>query len=190
MSQKYIDDQLFKGTNFQEKKLEKGNYENCQFIDCVFAEIKLNFINFIDCQFTNCDFSNAKLTDTGLKKVQFSNCKLIGLRFDSCNDFLFEATFIDSRLDFSIFTAMNLQKCHFSGCSLQEVDFSAANLSGVKFEHSNLSRTVFEQSNLEQTDFQTATNFSIDPSINRMNQAHFSTLGLVGLLRKYNLTID
>lgn len=190
MSQKFIDDLTFQGKDFTVDSLEKGDYENCQFIDCSFSEIRLSYINFIDCQFENCDFSNAKLTETGLRNVEFTKCKLIGLRFDGCNDFLFAASFQECRLDYSSFHQVNAQKTNFQDCSLIEVDFSETNLKGVSFNNSDLSRAVFERTNLEEADFRTAHSFSIEPSINQVKNAKFSTNNLEGLLRKYNLDIE
>ena len=113
MNQKYIDDEVFEGENFMENPLPKANYENCEFNNCQFMNSHLNGINFIECSFKNCDLSNVILTETGIRMVHFEVCKLIGLRFDSCSDFLFEATFDNCRLDYCVFEAMNAQKTFF-----------------------------------------------------------------------------
>ena len=190
MSQKYIDDQEFIGIDFNNQLLEKGNYENCFFKDCNLSNLRLTQINFIDCQFQNCDFSNAKLTETGIRSIKFDACKLIGLRFDACNTFLFAATFINCRLDFSSFYQMDAQKTNFQSCSLQEVDFSEANLNSVSFKDCDFTKALFNQTNLEKSDFTTARNFSIDPELNKMNKAKFLTNNLQGLLLKYNLIVS
>ncbi len=190
MSQHFIDDLTFQSKDFTLDSLQKGNYENCQFIDCNFSEIRLSYFNFIDCQFENCDFSNAKLTETGLRNVVFNHCKLIGIRFDGCNDFLFAAIFKSCRLDYSSFHQVKAQKTTFHHCSLLEVDFSEANLMGVSFDQSDLTRAVFEATNLKTTDFTNAYSFSIDPSKNQVEKAKFSKNNLAGLLRKYKLDIN
>jgi len=190
MSQKFIDDLTFQGKDFTVNTLEKGDYENCQFINCNFAGVRLSYINFIDCQFENCDFSNAKLTETGLRNIEFKTCKLIGIRFDGCNDFLFAANFLNSRLDYSSFHQVNAQKTSFKNCSLIEVDFTETNLKSVSFDNSDLSNAVFEATNLTTADFRTAYSFSIEPSKNLLNNAKFSKNNLEGLLRKYKLDLE
>jgi len=190
MSPQFIDDQTFKAVNFNQTTLQKGTYENCEFQDCNFATIPLTSITFIDCQFTNCDFSNAKLTETGIQNSIFEHCKLIGLRFDSCNQFLFAATFNHCRLDFSSFYEVNLTKTHFQDCSLEGVDFASANLSKVSLKKCNLTNAIFEQTNLVETDFRTAINFNIEPTDNQISKAKFTLVGLPNLLRKYKLTIE
>lgn len=190
MSQKYIDDQTFQRIDFTIDSIEKGDYENCQFIDCNFAEVRLSYINFIDCHFKNCDFSNAKLTETGLRNVEFTKCKLIGIRFDGCNEFLFAASFLGCRLDYASFQGVNAQKSNFQNCSLIEVDFSETNLKNVSFNDSDLSNAVFEATNLTGADFRTAYSFTIEPSKNQLAGAKFSKNNLEGLLRRYKLDIE
>lgn len=190
MSQKFIDDLTFQGKDFTIDSLEKGDYENCQFIDCNFAEVRLSYLNFIDCKFESCDFSNAKFTETGLRNVNFLKCKLIGIRFDGCNDFLFAASFKDSRLDYSSFHQVNAQKTSFQNCSLIEVDFTETNLKGVSFDNSDLSRAMFESTNLEEADFRIAHSFSIDPRQNQVKNAKFHKNNLEGLLYRYKLDIE
>ena len=190
MSQQFIDDQTFTGLDFSKTALQKGIYENCQFTDCNFSTVRLSGSTFIDCQVTNCDFSNATLTETGFQNSLFDSCKLIGLRFDSCQSFLFSPAFKNCRLDFSSFYKMDLTKSSFQDCSLVDVDFAHANLSKLDLDKCNLTNAVFEQTNLLETDFRTAINFNIEPTINQINKAKFAINGLRGLLRKYNLTID
>jgi hypothetical protein len=43
---------------------------------------------------------------------------------------------------------------------------------------------------LNGVDFTTATNFSIDPEINRLKKARFSLYGLPGLVEKYEVVIE
>jgi len=42
----------------------------------------------------------------------------------------------------------------------------------------------------EKADFRTAYNFSIDPEVNKINRAKFSSMNLAGLLSKYDIEID
>jgi len=190
MSPQFIDDQTFKSINFNQTTLQKGSYENCQFLDCNFATVSLAGSKFIDCQFADCDFSNAKLTETGIQNSAFEACKLIGLRFDSCVFFLFAGTFKNCRLDFSSFYRVDLTKSNFEDCSLKGVDFASANLSKVALKKCDLTNAIFEQTNLVETDFSTAINFNIEPTDNQLSKAKFSVYGLPNLLKKYNLTIQ
>lgn len=190
MSQQFIDDQIFKGIDFHQKGMQKGTYEHCEFQTCNFATTNLTSINFVDCQFDACNFSNAKLTETGIQNSLFEQCKLLGLRFDSCNTFLFAATFKHCQLDFSSFYEVDLRRSNFQDCSLKGVDFSNANLSKVVLKKCTLTNAIFEQTNLVETDFRTAINFNIEPTQNQVSRAKFSLNSLPNLLRKYNLTIE
>ena len=72
---------------------------------------------------------------------------------------------------------------------LSEVDFTECDLSEAKFINCDLTGAKFEQTILEKADFSTAYNFAIDPEINQMKKAKFSSFGLPGLLVKYGLEI-
>jgi fluoroquinolone resistance protein len=75
-------------------------------------------------------------------------------------------------------------------CKLHEVEFIEADLTNARFEGCDLSRATFENTILSGTDFRSAFNFSIDPEINKMKKAKFSTAGLAGLLDKYEIAVS
>ncbi|HNX08430.1 MAG TPA: pentapeptide repeat-containing protein, partial [Bacteroidales bacterium] len=62
-------------------------------------------------------------------------------------------------------------------------------LSGAVFDNCNLDRAIFQHTLLEKADFSTAYGYAIDPEVNRLKQARFSSTGLNGLLYKYDLEI-
>lgn len=190
MSRLYIEGQEFEKTDFSAKPLERGDYENCSFVNCNFSGTDLSHVNFSTCSFVSCIIQNTKMVQCGWREVQFRECKLLGLGFEHSNPFLLQFDFRDCILDLSSFYRLQLKKTRFVNCSLQEVDFSNCDLSSAVFDHCNLSRARFEQSILEKADLRTAFNFSIDPALNRMKKAKFSAAGLVGLLDKYDLEID
>jgi hypothetical protein len=43
---------------------------------------------------------------------------------------------------------------------------------------------------LEKADFRTSYNYSINPEVNRIKKAKFSTAGIAGLLCKYDIEIE
>jgi fluoroquinolone resistance protein len=48
----------------------------------------------------------------------------------------------------------------------------------------------FDELTFENDDFANSINYSIDPEINRLKGARFSLSGVIGLLDKYNITIE
>ncbi len=82
-----------------------------------------------------------------------------------------------------------MKKTNFNDCELQEVDFTETDLSLVNLSQCNLMNATFDRSNLERADFSSAINYTIDPEINFLKKAKFSTNGLVGLLSKYGIDI-
>ncbi len=183
-------DKTFEKENFSGKVLTERNYDNCTFIECNFLKAEFSNITFVDCRFVACDISLSKLFNTGMKTVSFDACKMIGLTFSDCSDFLFACDFKDCQMDMCSFIEMPLKSSSFKGTSLREVDFSDADLSKVVFSSCNLDRAIFQNTRLEKTDFRTALNYAIDPELNKMSGARFSTDGLVGLLTKYKIKID
>jgi uncharacterized protein YjbI with pentapeptide repeats len=190
MERTYIEHQIFEKLNFSENPIAKGEYEHCTFVNCNFANADLTNRNFTACEFMGCNLSMSKFGKTVMSDVHFKDCKLLGLTFENCNEFLFSITVEHCTLNLSSFYKMNLKKTTFKHSSLQEVDFTESNLTGSLFDHCDLMRTTFKNTILEKVDFRTSYNYSIDPELNRLKKAKFSTAGVVGLLDKYDIDID
>lgn len=182
----FITDQAF-DKSFLFKRAE---YDNCTFGNCDFSGEDLSGSIFNDCSFVECNFSMAKITQCGFREVAFKNCKLLGLRFDESNAFLFSAKFDGCMLNLSSFYRMKLRKIKFSDCSLHETDFAEADLEQAQFANCDLANAVFSNTILEMADLRTAYNFSIDPNVNYIRKARFSLSGLPGLLSNHDIEID
>ena len=190
MSQAFTQDQIFDKLDFTQEPLTKGEYENCKFTNCNFEETNLNDIKFMDCNFQDCNWSLVQLNGTVLREVKFKDCKMLGLQFESCNDFGLSFSFENCQLNHSTFFQMNIKKTIFRNCQLREIDFSESNLSNVIFDNCDLAQAIFINTVLDKADFRTAYNYSIDPESNRLKKAKFSILGISGLLDKYDLIIE
>lgn len=186
MADSYFTDENFKGI----KSIEKGDYENCRFVNCNLPNSDLSGIRFIECEFENCDFSASKLYDVSFNNIVFKNSKLLGIRFEDCNPFLFSVDFAGCNLNLSSFYQMVPKSISFRNCNLKEVDFTEANLTEAIFDSCDLAQAIFNHTTLEKADFRTSYNFLIDPEINSIIEAKFSLQGLPGLLHKYDLDIE
>jgi fluoroquinolone resistance protein len=185
----YFTDKTFKANNFSVVQHHQADFDNCEFIDCLFAGADLSDQSFEDCTFKSCDFSNAKILNTSFKNVTFKSCKLIGLQFDGCNPFLLAFNFNSCILNYTTFYQLKIPGTCFSKCMLIEVDFTEADLSGATFDDCNLSGAIFGNTKLEKADFRGSVDFSIDPEQNQLSGACFSLESLPGLLQKYNIKI-
>ena len=190
MEKTFIEEKIFEQADFTSSGLPGGDYENCQFINCDFSNTDLSKINFSECEFLHCNLSLASIVKTGFRDIKFKDSKLLGLHFQDCNEFLFTVDFDNCLLNLSSFYKRKLKKMHFKRSSLQEVDFTEADLTGSVFDNCDLGRATFDHTILEKTDFRTAYNYSINPEINRIKKAKFSSPGIAGLLDKYDIEID
>jgi len=190
MSNPFITDRSFKGIDFTAKPLSKAEYENCLFDSCIFSNSNLSNIVFMECEFTDCDLSNVNLTNTTFKETDFKRSKLLGTRFDHCNDFLLSFNFYDCILNLSSFYKLKIKNTIFQNCKMLSVDFTETQLTETVFESCNLQSAIFENSNLEKTDFRTAINYTLDPEKNRITKAQFSKDGVIGLLSKFDIRIE
>lgn len=184
-----IIDQTFKNQNYIQTRLPKSEYENCIFEGCNFSDGYLDNQNFMECEFIDCNLSNTNIAHTIFKEVTFLHCKMMGLKFEDCNDFLMDFSFHECTLDFSSFYGLTLKRQQFIECKMLGVDFADAELMEALFDGCDLKNTVFQQTNLEKADFRTALNFNIDPENNRIKKAKFSKEGALGLLNKYGINI-
>lgn len=190
MSKTVIEEKTFKKINFSERGLAKGDYENCTFVNCVFSNIDLSNNNFLECEFNGCNLSMSEMAKTAFRNIKFKECKLLGLHFENCNKFLFSVEFENCVLNLSSFYKLGIKKTKYINCSLQEVDFTECDLSGSIFDNCDLMRARFERTVLEKVDFRTAYNYSIDPELNRIKNAKFSIVGIIGLLDKYDIEVE
>ena len=190
MAKQYIEDQLFDKKDFANEQLEKGEYDHCKFLHCNFNEANLIDIVFANCEFIGCDLSMANITKTGFREVKFIDSKLMGLRFENCNPFLFSVAFENCILNHSSFYGIKIFVTQFVHSQLIEVDFTECSLAGSVFSQCDLSGAIFDHTNLEKVDFRTATNFTINPSLNVLKKAKFSMPSVVGLLKSFDIIIE
>ena len=186
----YTTGEHFKNKDYVKSPLLVGEYEDCIFEDCTFFGAEVSGVIFVDSEFINCDLSNANINLAAFREVQFSGCKMLGIRFDNTNDFLFSVGFSQCRLDFSVFYMRSLKSTLFDQCSLKEVDFTEANLSGASFNGCDLYGAIFDQTNLEKADLRGAENYTIDPDSNMIRNARFSISEVSGLLSKYSIHLE
>jgi uncharacterized protein YjbI with pentapeptide repeats len=103
MTATYTQDKTFDRNDFSQIALTKGEYENCIFKNCNFADNDLSEFKFIDCEFSECNLSLAKLNKTVFQDIKFKDCKMLGLRFDTCNEFGLSFSFERCQLNHSSF---------------------------------------------------------------------------------------
>lgn len=189
MATLFIEEKTFDKVDFTQNPLEKGEYEYCIFKNCDFSNADLSGFVFLECEFTGCNLSLAKLTKTALRGIKFKDSKLLGLIFDSCNEFGLELTFNRCTLDHCSFYQVKLKKTTFKDSRIHQADFTEADLGGSVFDNCDLHRTTFENTLLEKADFTSAYNYTLDPELNRIRKAKFSMAGIAGLLAKYDIDI-
>lgn len=170
------------------KASEREDYEKCEFVNCIFTDI--SNLNFIECSFKNCNLSNCKLNNAKLQGVAFIDCKLLGLNFFQARDFAFEVYFNNCLMDFASFDSKKLNSSEFKNCKMHEVNFTKADLSKSTLYNCDLYEAIFAQTNLSGVDFTSSTNFDIDPEINSIKKAKFSSQDLFRLLTRHNIIIE
>ena len=114
----------------------------------------------------------------------------MGIHFANANTFLLEMRFNNCQLDYTSFYKLKLPKLNFTDCSLRDSDFVEADIVGADFSGCDMYGTSFERTNLSKADFRTASNYNLDPSLNKMTGAKFTAYGLAGLVSKHKLDIS
>jgi len=183
-------DKTYEKVVFFGDRLNNREFDGCVFRNCDFSGTTFFECVFIDCEFFDCNLAMAKLPATSLKTVIFRESKMLGIRFDECDDFLFSVNFTDCTLDYSWFSRKKMPKTRFDHSSLKGVNFENTDLTSSIFDHCNLEEAVFDSSNLTGADLTTAYHFRIDPELNTIKKARFSISGIPGLLDKYDIKIE
>lgn len=184
------ENRTFENISYTGKEVKNREFEACTFIKSDLSNSDFSYTNFIDCKFIDCNLSMMKVNSSSFRNISFDRCKLLGVNFSDCNDFLFSVGFKDCILDYASFSNKKMIKTKFLNTSLKEVSFLNTNLTGSLFEDTNLDRAVFSNCILKEANFLTATNYAIDPELNKLEKAKFSLSGSVGLLSKYKIIIE
>lgn len=189
MEEQYTSDKLFENIDFKVTSIKKGVYENCRFKNCELSEVSLAEYQFIDCQFDSCNLSLVDLSMTTLNNISFKISKMIGLRFDTCNQFALSFSFDHCSLNNSSFYKTKIRKTVFTECNLSDTDFTECDLSEAVFNNCDFKGALFERTIVEKADLSTSFNFTIDPENNRIKKAIFSPGNIIGLLSRYDINL-
>jgi fluoroquinolone resistance protein len=190
MEHTFSTNKTFDRVDFEKHPLRKGEYDTCIFISCDLSNKDLSEMLFIGCEFVHCNLSLATLTRTTLRNIQFKECKMVGLRFDTCNEFGLSFSCEHCVLSHSTFYRTKIRKTTFANSQLDEADFTECDLTGSVFDRCDLKRALFHNTIMEKADFRTSYNYTIDPEVNKIRKARFALPEIVGLLAKYDITID
>ncbi|GAA4016400.1 hypothetical protein GCM10022408_32320 [Hymenobacter fastidiosus] len=182
--------QVFDRWNAEQLRRHGREFEQCHFIGGDFAGADLSNLLFVDCLFERCNLASASLAGTSLQNVAFDACKLSGVQFTACRDMLFGVHFDQCQMPYTSFYGRKMPATRFRGCLLTEADFASADLTAAVFHECRLAGALFDNTQLTSADFTTATDFHIDPELNRVHRARFALAGLPGLLGKYELGIE
>ena len=185
----YIIDHQYNDEFFLEADIKFKEFENCTFSYCDFTDCTFQTVTFIDCTFLDCNFKATKINYVSLRGVWFTRCDFTSVNFAMTDQVIFEFHFKDCLLDYAQFYALKLKKIQFINCSMIAVDFMGSDLTDALFDNCNLRKTVFIDTILHKTDFYTSYGYTIDLEKNKVKKALFSTVGLKGLLEKYDLVI-
>jgi uncharacterized protein YjbI with pentapeptide repeats len=90
----------------------------------------------------------------------------------------------------SSFYRASLPGTVFAHVQLVDTDFTGSDLTSCLFDHCDLTGARFEQTILEKANLRTAYGYTINPNVNRIKKARFSTSGLAGLLQPYDIVIE
>jgi fluoroquinolone resistance protein len=183
------DDKTFEGLAYTQKVVKGREFQSCTFKNCDFSESDFSRNKFIDCVFDACNLSMIRLSGSTLNDVLFKNCKILGVIFNDTQNFLFSVKFDACILDYASFMDKKMPKTKFTGSSLKETTFSGAILTGSSFDESDLLGAVFNHTDLTEVNFVSAFNYNIDPELNTIKKAVFSSQGLAALLSKYQIKI-
>lgn len=182
-----VENILFENINFKHIELDK-EYYNCRFKSCDFSNIEINNTDFDNCTFEFCNFTMSKFSQL-LTEVNFKECKMTGTDFTGLNRCSGNLSFINSLMNYSIFTSKKLRKMNFISCKMNEAYFDEADIAGSIFDNCDLYNTHFIGSNLEKVDFSTSYNISLIPNQCKLKKTKFPEQELRGLVSHLDIII-
>jgi len=184
-------DEEFKNIKYREKMLHDIEFYNCTFLLCDFTKSK-----FFNCEFEKCSFISSDLSliiPNGSKfvDVSFNKSKVIGIDWTLIKALSAPSkfNFYECKIDSSSFQGLNLQGIKFIDCMAHDVDFYETDLSKSEFTSTDLLKSRFVNTNLNFADLSKASNYSIDPNLNKLKRTIFSYPEVTILLNYLDIVI-
>ena len=187
-TESYYEDRSFVGVTCRGMKLEEIEFYQCRFEGCQFPESVFRNCRFELCGFEKCDLSVMKPLGSCFADVQFQKSKLLGVDWTLT---VAPATLSFQRcmVNLSTFQRLALPKLQMMECVAREVDFTGANLTKANFTRTDLLGSRFAETNLSGADFSHATNYALDPTINRIKKAIFTLPEALSLLSTFDIVM-
>ena len=186
-------DALYENEKFDRTSCENASINGSQFYKCTFDRINFQYselkkCSFEDCIFNNCNCSLMKINTVRFTNARFTNCKLIGINWSFVHK-MFTASFVNSNLNTSVFSDINLAKFVFDSCSLDDAVFSRAVLTNTVFNDCSLKGCSFSHSDLTNADFSTSYDYFVSSETNKLRKTVFSLPEATSLLKNFDIIL-
>lgn len=189
ISKDYYESVIFTSDSDELILLSDVEFYECEFKNIHFFKSQLNHCRFENCRFVNCDLSLSKLDNSQFLEVEFLNSKLAGIDWRKTLK-PFTVKFEECKLNDSIFFGLDLRSAEFLKSEVRHCDFEKCNLSKVSFSESDLLNSKFVNTTLTEADFTYATNYALDPTLNKIKKAKFSQPEVLALLDVFDISIE
>jgi fluoroquinolone resistance protein len=190
-------DTKFKSTNLDQAVINSSEFVNCSFEECSFKETIFEVCEFQACIFLDCDLSLFKPPKSVFRSTRFSKSKLLGVSWTlaswgtkEINALLKSIEFNDCLLNYSSFFGLQLESTRITDCVAQEADFAEANLAKSDLRGTDFLKAIFRNTDLSGANLVGAKNYFIDPTANKLKEAHFSLPEAMGLLYAMDIHLD
>ena len=125
-----------------------------------------------------------------MQNVLFQESKLIGVEFTKCDSsFLFSIHAEKSFIQCCNFSDLDMKKTSFIKSKIIKSTFINTVLAESDFSDTDLQETLFRHCNLSGANFSGASNYRIDPLMNKIKKAIFSFPDVIGLLKGFDIII-
>ncbi len=169
--------------------LSDTEFEGITFRDETAIALDLHGHKFIDCTFERCQLSSVMIQGAVIQG-KFTESKIEGINFFTAKKAMLSLSFSGCLIRHSSFAELKMLKVKFTGCTLQNVDFSDADLSSANFTNATFENCIFRNTNLTKADFRYATGYYIDPTLNKVKGARFSSPDVLSLLAGFDIVIE
>ncbi len=182
------EDRHFASLSCQDAELKDIEYFQCRFDGCQFLRTSFQKCRFEQCIFEKCDLSLLKVLESTFVGVGFLHTKMLGIDWTQAATPL-TLSFQGSNISHSTFTRLSAQRMEMIECNAREVDFTGTNLTRANLAKTDFLGSRFVDTDLSYADFSNATNYAIDPRVNRLKKTVFSLPEAVSLLTAFDIVL-
>lgn len=188
-----IVDEVLTGDLGEGERLADLELVGCTLRDATWAGALLSGVRLEGCTLERVDLSRTRLPDSVLDGCTFVGCKALATSWAMLREPMLSpdpCAWLDCQLSMGSFSGLDLTGARFERCVLTDADFDESTLRGAVLDDCSLAGARFVRADLREADLRGARDYVIDVREARTEGLRVDTVGALGLLAPFGVSVE